>query len=80
MSTASSMNSYLDAPAGAVYGFAPTPPAGPIWRGTGRSPRTPIDRLFLASAYAGSGGYTGAIVGGAMAARQALAAMPVSKK
>jgi phytoene dehydrogenase-like protein len=80
MSTASSMNSYLDAPAGAVYGFAPTPPAGPIWKGTGRSPRTPIDRLFLASAYAGSGGYTGAILGGAMAARQALAAMPVSKK
>jgi phytoene dehydrogenase-like protein len=80
MSTASSMNSYLNAPAGAVYGFAPTPPAGPIWKGTGRSPRTPIDRLFLASAYAGSGGYTGAILGGAMAARQALAAMPVSKK
>ena len=80
MSTASSMNSYLDAPAGAVYGFAPTPPAEPIWKGTGRSPRTPIDRLFLASAYAGSGGYTGAILGGAMAARQALAAMPVSKK
>jgi phytoene dehydrogenase-like protein len=80
MSTASSMNSYLDAPAGAVYGFAPTPPAGPIWKGTGRSPRTPIDRLFLASAYAGSGGYTGAIFGGALAARQALAALPVSKK
>jgi phytoene dehydrogenase-like protein len=80
MSTANSMNTYLDAPAGAVYGFAPTPPAGPIWKGTGRSPRTPIDRLFLASAYAGSGGYTGAIFGGASAARQALAAMSVSKK
>jgi phytoene dehydrogenase-like protein len=80
MSTASSMNSYLDAPAGAVHGFAPTPPGGPIWRGTGRSPRTPIDRLFLASAYAGSGGYTGAILGGALAARHALAALPVSKK
>jgi hypothetical protein len=80
MSTASSMHSYLDAPAGAVYGFAPTPPPGPSWKGNGRSPRTPIDRLFLASAYAGSGGYTGAILGGAMAARQALAAMPVSKK
>jgi phytoene dehydrogenase-like protein len=80
MSTASSMNSYLNAPAGAVYGFAPTAPGGPIWKGTGRSPRTPIDRLFLASAYAGSGGYTGAILGGAMAARQALAAIRVSKK
>jgi hypothetical protein len=36
--------------------------------------------LFLASAYAGSGGYTGAVLGGAMAARQALAALLVSKK
>jgi phytoene dehydrogenase-like protein len=80
MSTASSMHSYLNAPAGAVYGFAPTPPAGPIWKGPGRSPRTPIDRLFLASAYAGSGGYTGAVLGGAIAARQALADLPVSKK
>jgi phytoene dehydrogenase-like protein len=79
-STASSINTYLNAPGGAVYGFAPTPPAGPIWRGTSRSPRTPIDRLFLASAYAGSGGYTGAILGGATAARQVLAALPVSKK
>jgi phytoene dehydrogenase-like protein len=80
MSTASSMHTYLNAPEGAVYGFAPTPPASPIWNGTGRSPRTPIDRLFLASAYAGSGGYTGAILGGATAARQALAALAVSKK
>jgi phytoene dehydrogenase-like protein len=79
-STASSINSYLNAPQGAVYGFAPVAPAGPIWQGTGQSPRTPIDRLFLASAYAGSGGYTGAILGGAMAARQALAKLPVSKK
>ncbi len=79
-STPSSMNSYLNAPEGAVYGFAPLPPAGPIWAGSGRSPRTPIDRLFLASAYTSSGGYTGAILGGAMAARQALAALPVSKK
>ncbi len=79
-STASSIKSYLNAPQGAVYGFAPLPPTGPIWKGAGRSPRTPIARLFLASAYAGSGGYTGAILGGASAARQVLATLPVSKK
>jgi phytoene dehydrogenase-like protein len=79
-STASSINTYLNAPEGAVYGFAPIRPAGPIWKGAGRSPKTPIDRLFLASAYAGSGGYTGAILGGATAARKVLAAHPVSKK
>lgn len=79
-STASSISSYLNAPDGAVYGFAPTPPTGPIWQGSGRSPRTPVDRLFLASSYAGSGGYTGAILAGATAARHVLAALPVSKK
>jgi phytoene dehydrogenase-like protein len=34
-STASTMQSYLAAPAGAVYGFALRPPSGPIWRGAG---------------------------------------------
>lgn len=80
LSTPVTMNSYLGAPEGAVYGFAPLPPSGHIWSGPGRSPRTPIERLFLASAYAGCGGYTGAILGGSAAAKQALAALPVSKK
>ena len=51
------------------------------------APQDPYDlaRLVLSDArrppgYAGSGGYTGAILGGAMAARRALAALPVSKK
>lgn len=78
--TPASISSYLDVPGGAVYGFAPLPPAGPVWSGPGRSPRTAIDRLFLASAYAGCGGYTGAILAGATAARQVLATLPVSKK
>lgn len=78
--TASSIESYLGTPQGAVYGFAPLPPTGSIRHGWGRSPRTPIKGLLLASAYAGSGGYTGAILGGAMAARQALGALPVSEK
>jgi phytoene dehydrogenase-like protein len=80
LSTPVTMNSYLAAPRGAVYGFAPLPPSSPIWKGPGRSPKTPIERLFLASAYAGCGGYTGAILGGSTAAQQVLATLPVSKK
>jgi phytoene dehydrogenase-like protein len=58
--TALSVRQYLDAPGGAVYGFAPTIPAS-LWRGPARSPRTPIPGLYLASAYAGFGGYTGVV-------------------
>jgi len=75
-STASTMSSYLNAPQGAVYGFAPLPPRGPVWKGSERSPRTSIPGLYLASAYAGSGGYTGAILAGAAAARAVLASGP----
>jgi len=53
--TALSVRQYLNAPQGAVYGFAPTPHAPP------RSPRTALPGLYLASAYAGFGGYTGVI-------------------
>ena len=35
--TARSLADYLNAPHGAVYGFAPTPPSGPIWKGIDRS-------------------------------------------
>ena len=31
--TASSMSTYLNAPEGAIYGFAPLPPSSPIWKG-----------------------------------------------
>jgi len=72
-STASTMQSYLAAPFGAVYGFAPRPPSGPIWRGIERSPRTPVPHLYLASSYAGSGGFTGAIMSGGAAADRILA-------
>ena len=67
-----SMHSYLNAPEGAIYGFAPLPPSAPIWRGTGRSAKTPIRGLYLASSYAGSGGYTGAILAGSNAAKLIL--------
>ncbi|MGX9389916.1 phytoene desaturase family protein [Nitrobacteraceae bacterium UC4446_H13] len=51
--TAHSVQSYLSAPQGAVYGFAPNTGSG--------SPRTPLRSVYLASAYAGSGGYSGVI-------------------
>lgn len=58
--SALSVRQYLNAPDGAVYGFAPTPPdaarPNPF-----RSPRTAIPGFYLASAYAGFGGYTGVI-------------------
>ena len=75
-STASTMSSYLNAPQGAVYGFAPLPPQGPIWKGLERSPRTAIPGLYLASAYAGSGGYTGAILAGATGGPRGAARPP----
>ena len=71
-STASTMQSYLNAPDGAIYGFAPLPPSRPIWNGPDSTPRTPIPGLYLASSYAGSGGFTGAILAGAMATEQVL--------
>jgi phytoene dehydrogenase-like protein len=58
--SALSVRQYLNAPDGAVYGFAPTPPAS-IWQNPFRSPRTAIPGFYLASAYAGFGGYTGVI-------------------
>ena len=58
--SALSVRQYLNAPHGAVYGFAPAPARAPhiIPR---RSPRTVIPGLYLASAYAGFGGYSGVV-------------------
>ena len=58
--TAQSVRQYLGAPEGAVYGFAPTPPSSML-DALKRSPATCIPKLYLASAYAGFGGYTGVI-------------------
>jgi len=58
--TALSVRQYLNAPEGAVYGFAPTPPRA-FWRNPVGSPRTAVPGLYLASAYAGFGGYTGVV-------------------
>jgi phytoene dehydrogenase-like protein len=58
--TALSVRQYLNAPGGAIYGFAPRPPRS-LWRAARRSPHTSIPGLYLASAYAGFGGYTGVV-------------------
>lgn len=71
---ARSMQGFLNTPGGAIYGFAPRPPERPIWAGIPRSARTPVSGLYLASAFAGGGGFTGAILSGAGAAEMALGA------
>ena len=58
--TALSVRQYLNAPEGAVYGFAPTPHSS-IGGASARSPRTAVPGIYLSSAYAGFGGYTGVI-------------------
>jgi phytoene dehydrogenase-like protein len=55
--TALSVRQYLNAPEGSVYGFAPAPPDST----PNRSPRTAVPGVYLSSAYAGFGGYTGVI-------------------
>lgn len=58
--TALSVKTYLGAPQGAVYGFAPVLPRS-LFSLRKQTPATPIPGLYLASAYAGFGGYTGVI-------------------
>ena len=73
MATARTMADYLGTPGGAVYGFAPEVPALPLpGRRNRTGTRTPVEGLWLASAWAGFGGVTGAMGSGAMAAMQAL--------
>lgn len=64
---ARAIRDYLGAPDGAIYGFALEPPKRPMWFGFDRSPKTALDGVFLASSFAGSGGYSGAMGTGAMA-------------
>ena len=58
--SALSVRQYLNAPDGAVYGFAPSLQSG-TRRIPRRSPRTVIPGLYLASAYSGFGGYSGVV-------------------
>jgi all-trans-retinol 13,14-reductase len=71
MATAETMAHYLNTPGGAVYGFAPEREGiNPI----GMTARTAIKGLWLASAYVFGGGFTGAMLGGAVAARDVMRA------
>jgi len=70
---ARSMRNFLNTPGGATYGFAQVPPRRGILAGAPRTPRTPIPNIYLASSFGGAGGYTGAMMSGASAARLAMA-------
>lgn len=72
MATARTMHNYLNTPGGALYGFAPRPPQHLLLKGPPHTPKTTIDGLWLASAFAGFGGYTGAMMSGATAAQAAI--------
>lgn len=69
LATAETMQQYLNTPGGSVYGFAPEGTLGDTMK---LGPRTAIEGLWLASAFAGSGGFTGSMLGGGTAASQAL--------
>jgi all-trans-retinol 13,14-reductase len=68
MSTSETFQQFLNTPGGSLYGFAPES------RGFMPLAATAIDGLYLASAYTGGGGFTGAILGGGWAARAAMRA------
>lgn len=71
--TAFSVQQYLGAPQGAVYGFAPLLPQS---NAPYRSPRTALPGLYLASAYAGIGGYSGVVQAAAECAELILQDQP----
>jgi all-trans-retinol 13,14-reductase len=68
MSTSETFQQYLNAPGGSLYGFAPES------RGFMPLAVTAINGLYLASAFTGGGGFTGAMLGGGWAARAATRA------
>lgn len=76
MATALTMRRYLNTPEGAIYGFAAEPPAGRPMAGTAKAVETIVPGLWLASAYGGFGGFTGAMMTGWLAAQAALKASP----
>ena len=72
IATAKTMQEYLNTPGGAIYGFAPNVPDRMLLSGPPRTPKTSIKGLWLASSYAGAGGFTGAMGSGGVAAKAAL--------
>lgn len=75
MATALTMRRYLNTPEGAVYGFAAEPPTrGPVPRAED-GVKTSVPGLWLASSFGGSGGFTGSMHTGWLAAMAALKAV-----
>jgi phytoene dehydrogenase-like protein len=74
MATALTMRRYLNTPDGAIYGFAAEPPTGRPMAGTDKAVETIVPGLWLASAFGGFGGFTGAMMAGWQAAQAALKA------
>ena len=72
ISTARTMHDFLNTPGGAIYGFAPNVPDRMLLSGPPRTPKTSIKGLWLASSFAGSGGFSGAMYSGGAAAKAAL--------
>ncbi len=70
--TARTMRDSLNTPDGSVYGFAPNVPERSLLLGPPRTPKTSIGGLWLASAYAAFGGFSGAMWAGNEAAKAAL--------
>lgn len=72
MATAATMRRYLNTPDGAIYGFAPEPPRGLPTVGSERGVVTSVPGLWLASSYGGSGGFSGSMMTGMLAAQAAM--------
>ncbi len=72
MATAATMRRYLNTPDGAVYGFAPDPPQGLPAAASEKAVATTVPGLWLASSYGGSGGFTGVMLTGMLAAQAAM--------
>lgn len=70
--TARTMRDFLNTPGGAIYGFAPNVPERSLLSGPPRKPETSIKGLWLASSFAGAGGFSGAMYSGGAAAKAAL--------
>jgi all-trans-retinol 13,14-reductase len=72
MATAVTLSRYLNSPHGEVYGFAPEPPTGIPTFGSEKAVTTTVPGLWLASSYAGAGGFTGVMLAGMLAAQAAV--------
>jgi len=76
--TPKTIRRYTGNPTGTVYGFAQNPGQMVFQR---PKHKTPVDNLYLSSAYAiPGGGFSGAILGGAISARTVLKDIETAKK